>query len=692
MHASKLSSCLWLGAAMVASLSSLPAFADAPRQLTLEQRGDPSEWLLAHRRGFLTHPTQSTGYWARKGEALSVNIAYQGTPPNLPPELWLVPIANANSAMPSNQVVQLRPGLNQITAQNDGVIYFAPRSQPGSGKIVATLQSGGREIPRFVLGQNSKADWSAMLGRLAAEPYAELVGKRMIVTMPLPVLRQQVDDPSAAMTLWDRIVTLAEEQYGLAAGNPYPHAATPFQYQFVTKPDSSGGYMSASNYWLGTNVGGAGSVANSKLLQQDGWGPWHELGHHYQMPAMTWNDQTEVTVNLTSLYVQRALGQRSRLETGGKWDLVRQHLNQAQPSYDAQADLFVRAAMFWQLDLAFGKDFYSRLGQRYRSMPFAELPAGDEDKRQRFIIETSRVAGHNLTPFFDKWGLKASTATRQTLSSLALPALSQPIWLNRDESLLYRYPLEQQGLAGRVSLPAAVDAGRAFSVEARVSNAGGKTLRYQWQLPPGFGGSPGNSATATLTAPAQGLQGAYAPIRVTVSDGVTQMTLGSAIQLRRPGAQSYDAMILAAYNKGSLQKWSESRTGAPGDVYVYDNPYRNTRDYFQLKTARYGYFPTDGGNNAGWQFLDSYNGAPLSATQSYDLAMLTSQRKSRLNSWSESRTGTVGDVYVYDNPYRSTRDYFVLKNANYGYFPTTGVSNSNWTFIGAYDGSQYLTP
>ena len=118
---------------MVASLSSLPAFADAPRQLTLEQRGDPSEWLLAHRRGFLTHPTQSTGYWARKGEALSVNIAYQGTPPNLPPELWLVPIANANSAMPSNQVVQLRPGLNQITAQNDGVIYFAPRSQPGRG-------------------------------------------------------------------------------------------------------------------------------------------------------------------------------------------------------------------------------------------------------------------------------------------------------------------------------------------------------------------------------------------------------------------------------------------------------------------------------------------------------------------------------------------------------------------------------
>ncbi|UJB32776.1 hypothetical protein [Chromobacterium sp. Beijing] len=84
MHAFKLSSCLWLGAAMAASLPSLSAFADAPRQLTLEQRGDPGEWLLAHRRGFLTHPTQSTGYWARKGEALSVNIAYQGTPPNLP--------------------------------------------------------------------------------------------------------------------------------------------------------------------------------------------------------------------------------------------------------------------------------------------------------------------------------------------------------------------------------------------------------------------------------------------------------------------------------------------------------------------------------------------------------------------------------------------------------------------------------
>ena len=46
------------------------------------------------------------------------------------------------------------------------------------------------------------------------------------------------------------------------------------------------------------------------------------------------------------------------------------------------------------------------------------------------------------------------------------------------------------------------------------------------------------------------------------------------------------------------------------------------------------------------------------------------------------RTGTVGDVYYYRNPYSKTNDYFRLKASSYWYFPTDQTSNSQWEFIG----------
>ena len=54
---------------------------------------------------------------------------------------------------------------------------------------------------------------------------------------------------------------------------------------------------------------------------------------------------------------------------------------------------------------------------------------------------------------------------------------------------------------------------------------------------------------------------------------------------------------------GGYKTWSYSKTGTPGNLYVYDNPWSHRREYFQLKTARYSYFPTDGTSNDNWTFL-----------------------------------------------------------------------------------------
>lgn len=53
------------------------------------------------------------------------------------------------------------------------------------------------------------------------------------------------------------------------------------------------------------------------------------------------------------------------------------------------------------------------------------------------------------------------------------------------------------------------------------------------------------------------------------------------------------------------------------------------------------------------------------------------------NTWSNTQKGTVGSLYVYQNPYTKRTEYFILKTAGkYGYFPTNGASNSNWQYVG----------
>ena len=54
---------------------------------------------------------------------------------------------------------------------------------------------------------------------------------------------------------------------------------------------------------------------------------------------------------------------------------------------------------------------------------------------------------------------------------------------------------------------------------------------------------------------------------------------------------------------GYSRTWSSSLTGRPGTLYMYDNPYTRRREYFQLKTTSYGYFPINGTSNASWTYL-----------------------------------------------------------------------------------------
>ncbi|BCC43864.1 wall-associated protein precursor [Bacillus cereus] len=161
-------------------------------------------------------------------------------------------------------------------------------------------------------------------------------------------------------------------------------------------------------------------------------GPWHEVGHLHQQAPWEWEDLGEVTVNIYSLAVQTKFGHQTRLEGEERYKAAFAYLGQT----DAQEkmDEFEKLVMFWQLHLAYGDQFYPKLHQMYRMLQNTEMPKSDEEKKQLFIYMTSKLAGQNLTPFFEKWGLTPKDDTRDKIEKLNLPKLEKEIWLSTDSN------------------------------------------------------------------------------------------------------------------------------------------------------------------------------------------------------------------------------------------------------------------
>lgn len=160
-------------------------------------------------------------------------------------------------------------------------------------------------------------------------------------------------------------------------------------------------------------------------------------------------------------------------------------------------------------------------------------------------------------------------------------------------------------------------------------------------------------------------------------------------KLRALGKSSADAAVIAYYDKKTLSNWrgDGANVGTPGDIYVYDNPYNGTREYFKLKTSSYSYFPTNKTSNQDWDYLgDSTSvSASMGLRAPFEKSILNWYRKDRFQQWSHSDTsGRPGDIYVYDNPYTNRREYFRLKTASYGYFPVDASSNISWEYLGRY--------
>ena len=393
------------------------------------------------RRQFRFSPYEPTGLYANPNEKITIQVdgtqdiqAYIGT-------------FSYDGAWNEDSLVKsftLKPGENTIESPNGGMIYFYNPSQGGA--VQAEIKPGGAPTPFFELGKHTKQDLINMLDAYPNAHAVELKGERSLITAsPARVKKYLIDsntDPVELLKKIDESIRIEDRVSGLSEAEADKH------YVHFVEDNHSTGYMyaySSRTAYIGDAIQ---HVLDINKFTKDGWGPWHEMGHQRQQTPWLWDGLGEVTTNIYSMSVQRAFGNKSRLENG-TYEKAFNYLNkpQSEKDYNKIDDVFVKLAMFWQLDLAFGEEFYPKLHQAYRSLPKDKLPKTSDEKIQAFIYNTSKVAKQNLLPFFDKWGLIATPETRKKVEALNYPILAAPIWEATDSKPVKANVLK---LGGRV--------------------------------------------------------------------------------------------------------------------------------------------------------------------------------------------------------------------------------------------------
>ncbi|MFC9447342.1 putative mucin/carbohydrate-binding domain-containing protein [Bacillus cereus] len=401
------------------------------RVYKLLPKGDVEETRELHQREMNFSPYEPTGIYVKPGEEVIIQI--EGT------QQIKAYIGTYSYEKEEPTQFSLNPGENIISSPNGGLLYFY--NYNNIEEVVAKVKKGGRPNPLFILGKHTTKDWKRMLAE-NPDPYAiEMQGENSLLTMHPETVAEHLkqEDPAALLKKHDEIINIEHKISGLSkdvagVANQGKHSIH-FVEDWYTD-----NYMYATYYRTAYSKGNLESVLNLEELTNDGWGPWHEVGHQHQQMPWLWEELGEVTVNIYSLAVQTTFGHKTRLEQEGRYEAAFAYLGKT----DAQEkmNVFEKLVMFWQLHLAYGDQFYPNLHQMYRLLHDTELPKSDEEKKQMFMYMTSKVAGQNLIPFFDKWGLIANDATREKIEELNLPKLEKEIWLSTDSNPIREKQIE----------------------------------------------------------------------------------------------------------------------------------------------------------------------------------------------------------------------------------------------------------
>ncbi|MGW0994769.1 M60 family metallopeptidase [Streptomyces sp. NPDC002523] len=366
---------------------------------------------------------QATGRYVPAATALRLDVLpYDG----LVPTLWIGQW-DYYGKVTEPRGYPLKPGANTVTDPHGGPLYLT--LEGGGERAAVMFKTGSVPMPVFALGRTQEADYQRQLDTYTDVPVVELHGPRSIVTLTRDgALQYRGEDHAALLRLIEQIIEAESDISGLDSSKPV-HRPKAGGYHFTevsVVPSGVGAY--ATHGYNGFPRAYLDRATTVQGLLTRGWGLYHELGHLHQQMAYKPTGLTEVTVNIYSLAVQRALGQPSNLltvdpKTGLTYfQSAQAKFGTAGLAYERSFGAYEKLVPLRQLELAFGDDFWPRLHKLVRE----ENPQSDYTetaKRYRALATyASRVAEHDLTDFFvTTWAFPIDAQGRAELAALNLP-------------------------------------------------------------------------------------------------------------------------------------------------------------------------------------------------------------------------------------------------------------------------------
>lgn len=391
-----------------------------------------------------------TGIYAEEGDELFIYLGnvYEGA------QISII-IQDLSEGYSNSKTIALNEGLNRVIAPIGGLIYLLNNVEEDIPLLLETEEAKKAAAAKtvtahFVFGKvngyfdiqkhKTQAKWEEILDNARYQDI-DVLGYYSHITWNVEQFKgKNVQSNEGIVTNiiktidnCDKLVYWEEEFLGLVKYDKMFNNRMHFCLDYKAASPNASDYRTV--YSAGTSY--AEIFCNPDKFGTRLWGPAHEVGHCNQTrPGLKWAGMTEVTNNLTALYVQTKYGQPCKLQTdkgnpviedGSKLYSDADYKN-VKNFYEVSTDYIIdggrahclplidinsretQLVPFWQLKLyivdALGqKDFYHDLYEYFRNNPSPSEQGKNAGMDQLdFVRQVCRISGLNLLDFFDKWG------------------------------------------------------------------------------------------------------------------------------------------------------------------------------------------------------------------------------------------------------------------------------------------------
>ncbi|EGH07603.1 MULTISPECIES: M60 family metallopeptidase [Pseudomonas syringae group] len=181
-----------------------------PRQTSFTVIGRTSADLnkVRQRRSLPHSDYQPTGIYVTKGEHLELSY-YQDTAVKISA---VIGVPELNTPI----VIDLNVGFNAIDVPESGLLSFIYHEAGKS--VLITIKGSFSDVPSFILGETSNAQWWHQMDQLQSAPVVMLTSERAIIVVRYESARIYITAPEKLMAYYDQVIRSQDDISAVLGG------------------------------------------------------------------------------------------------------------------------------------------------------------------------------------------------------------------------------------------------------------------------------------------------------------------------------------------------------------------------------------------------------------------------------------------------------------------------------------------